>query len=68
MDDSQLLIQTALRVLGAYTHRRAVESVDVEYLRTHCDPAEERLYPDELARSIITRELLTKKRKAAGAS
>jgi hypothetical protein len=59
-----MLLQTALRVITAYTEHRDPETGDVEFLRKHALMSESDLPTDALANEIIRREL--ERRKAAG--
>jgi hypothetical protein len=59
-----MLLQTALRVITAYTELRVPETADVEFLRKHALMSESDLPTDALANEIILREL--ERRKAAG--
>jgi hypothetical protein len=59
-----MLLQTALRVITAYTEHRDPETGDVEFLRKHALMSESDLPTDVLANEIIRREL--ERRKAAG--
>ena len=61
-----MLLQTAIRVITAYTEHRVPETADVELLRKHALPPESDLPVDALASEIIRREL--ERRKAAGTS
>jgi hypothetical protein len=54
--EARELAPTALRVLGAWTHRDTVDSADVTILRTHALSGEADLPVDELACRIINRE------------
>ena len=58
-----MLLQTALRVITAYTEHRIPEIEDIEFLRNHALLSERDLPVDALASEIIRREL--ERRKAA---
>jgi hypothetical protein len=59
-----MLLQTAIRVITAYTEHRVPETADVEFLRKHALMSDSDLPIDGLASEIIRREL--ERRKAAG--
>ena len=61
-----MLLQTAIRVITAYTEHRGPETADVELLTQHALLSERDLPIDALASEIIRREL--ERRKAAGTS